>query len=175
MINTTYVKKEHFLECNKLIYKYYFTPFITIYEILMALFVLFLIYLEKYIFMSVFIVIMIGFPFLIELLSRRKIKQTVDVLFKKEDDGFIYDYDFNENSFKVKIIYKDKSKEYNFKNNKVKRIIENDDSIYIFVDRETCFYVSKLGFEKYDKLTFQSYFSLKIKKYEVNKWQSYSI
>ena len=109
------------------------------------------------------------FPFLIELLSRRKIKQTVDVLFKKEDDGFIYDYDFNEDSFKVKIIYKDKSKEYNFKNNKVKRIIENDDSIYIFVDRETCFYVSKLGFEKYDKLTFQSYFSLKIKKYEVNK------
>ena len=169
MSNTTYVKKEHFLECNKLIYKYYFTPVITGFEIAVALFVLFLIYLEKYIFMSVFVVVMICFPFLIEILSKRKIKQTINLLFKKEDDGFIYDYDFKEDSFEVKIIYKDKSKKYTFENKKVKRIIENDDAIYIFVDKETCFVVSKLGFEKYDQLTFQSYFKDKVKKYEVIK------
>lgn len=165
MNNTTYLNKDHFIKCNELIYKYYFFNMIFIFDILDALFVLFLIYISNYILAIIFTLLIILFPILLNILIKKKTKESIALLFKNNNDLFVYDYKFSEDSFKVNIFYKDKNKEYNFSNEKVLRVIEEDDNIYIFVDKTTCFVVEKKGFVKYDKLYFQSLFKGKAKKY----------
>ncbi len=168
MINTTYVKREHFKESDKFIYKYNIIPLLVIYEILMALFILFLIYVQKYIFIIIFLLVMIGFPFLMNYINQRKLKQTIDLLFSEETDFFTYDYNFESDSFSIKIFINGKNKDYKYDYTNIKRIIETENRIYIFVDKATCFVVDKSGFTYYDKEAFQKLFTGKVKKYIVS-------
>lgn len=167
MNNTTYINKEMFCESNKEILKNSTFPIIITYEVVLGIFVLFLLFLKNYIFAGIFVLIIILFPIILKAICEKKIKQSSDMLFKSDEDNFIYNFVFNEDDFKLTVTYKGKSKDYNFKNNQVKKVIEKEDEIYIYIDRSLCYICQKSGFEKYDKLQFQSYFKGKAKKYEV--------
>lgn len=169
MINTTYVKKEHFEESDKFIYKYNIIPLIVIYEILMALFILFLIFIHKYIFIVIFLLVMIGFPFLLNYLNRKKLKESINLLFSEENDFFTYDYDFGEECFSVKIFVNGKNKEYKYNYNQIKRIIETENRAFIFIEKTTCFVIDKSGFNDFNKKEFENFFKTRVKKYIISE------
>ena len=65
MKNKTVITKDIYLECNDIVFKYYYNTLLIIYEVLLAIFVIVLFALKDYIFALIFFGVLIAVPFLL--------------------------------------------------------------------------------------------------------------
>lgn len=166
MKNKTNITKNQFIECNEIIYKFYYSKITIIYEVLLALFIVLLVSIEKYILALVFALVLICFPILLNRLFKKKSMESIDKLFT--GDYFLsYEYTFNDDYFIVNVIRNDKSKEYSYEYKNLKRIVEKDNAYYIFIEKASAFAVDKNSFSFEDKHNFKTFIKNKVKKYEV--------
>lgn len=162
MKNKTVLNKDFIIKGDRLIFKYYFFPLICIFEVVAAVFILFLLYLENYIVSGIFILLMIGLPILITLLVKKRTKQTIYQIFSK-DRQIVYLYEFNENNIKLNVQVGNGNKEYVFNNKDLIRVVEDEQNIFLFVQKAMVYIIDKKGFDNFDKLTFKSLFFDKTK------------
>lgn len=162
--NITHIKDEHLIKGNKLIYKYYIFPKVVIYEVLIGIFSLFMIYMRQYILGIIFIFILLFFPILISFYQSKQVSKMIN---KLNDSKISYDYSFYDSSLKIIILVNGITKEYNYDYNKILRVAIEEDYIFIFINNSSFFSISKQGFDEYKEQEFLSFIKEKVKKYEV--------
>ncbi len=166
MKNNTTITKNLYLLCNDIVFKYYYNNLLVIYEVLLAIFVVILAVIKNYIFAIIFTVVLIAIPFLFNKFLKGKTVKRIENLFNDEFN-LVYEYTFNEDSFDVKIIRDEKTKEIKCEYKTLKRVVEKDNNVFIFIDKSSAFALDKNGFTFEDKHNFKSFMKGKVRKYEV--------
>lgn len=158
MKNKTELTKEVIMKSDEILFRFCFTKTIIIYEIIAAIMVCFLVFLESYFLSILFTVFMIGFPFVLSNLYKKKTKETISKILTQNKEIF-YTYDFNEETITITIFIDDKSKQTVIENKKLYKVVEDSNYIYLFTDKSSLYALTKNGFEKsFDELEFRSLF-----------------
>lgn len=157
MKNKTELTKEIIKKSDDILFRYYFSKTIIIYEIIAALMICFLVFIESYFVAVIFGLFMVGFPFVLSYLFKKKTNETISKILS-QNKKIIYTYEFNEEETIVTLSVDNKTKENVIKNNKMFRIVEDDNYIYLFTSKTSLYALNKNGFENFDELEFRSLF-----------------
>lgn len=166
MKNKTVITKDIYLECNDIVFKYYYNTLLIIYEVLLAIFVIVLFALKDYIFALIFFGVLIAVPFLLNKFLKGKSVKRIESIFT-EDFNLEYEYTFNEKDFIVKICKNELTKEISYEYRNLIRVVEKSNRVYIFIHKSSAFALDKNGFSYDDKHNFRSFLKSKVTKYEV--------
>lgn len=166
MKNKTIITKDIYLECNDIVFKYYYNTMLIIYEILLALFIIILVAIKDYIVAILFTGLLIAIPFLLNKVLKGKSIKRIESIFN-EDFNLEYEYTFNDKDFNVLITKNEMSKEITYEYRNLVRVVEKNSNLYIFVNKSSAFAVDKNGFSFEDKHNFKFFIKDKKIKYEV--------
>ena len=125
MKNKTIITKDIYLECNDIVFKYYYNTMLIIYEILLALFIIILVAIKDYIVAILFTGLLIAIPFLLNKVLKGKSIKRIESIFN-EDFNLEYEYTFNDKDFNVLITKNEMSKEISYEYRNLVRVVEKN-------------------------------------------------
>ena len=166
MKNTTYITFDEHTKLNKVIVKMRAIPMISAYMIAVLAFSLYGFIIGNYIIGITGAAILVLFPLISFLYLRKKNKDSFEK-YKDIYKDIRYEFEFTEDEFKVVLIQKDSQNEYKTAYEKLSRVIETKDNIFVFIDSSRAYIVSVKGFENFSSTEFRSLVRDKVKRYRI--------
>ena len=166
MKNTTYITYDEHTMLNKVIVKTRAIPMLSAYMIAVLAFSCYGFITGNYVIGIAGAVILVLFPLISFLYLRKKNNDSYEK-YKDIYKDIRYEFEFTQDEFKVVLIQKDSQNEFKTAYEKLSKVIETKDNIFVFIDSSRAYVVSIKGFENFDRNEFRILVRDKVKRYRI--------